>query len=675
MHIRPGITKKYSLVIATAGLLILLLTVSAAFMVVWKGAGDVKKSLEENTTGIYTETYNAMMGSFAESLRYNLFNLLYQLDMVRINRLINDMREGMPVKSIIVADSSGRALTDGTNENVSFGRQLVIDLKGIKSSPVMIEKTESGLRVVFLIGTNDYTAGYGEIIFSEDPLKKTLKMQDEAVSRIWESFTASFLKIALAGTAILAFITFIFGILFSKTLTGPIKELTEATKKIASGDMSHRVKVETADEIGELASTFNTMMDELRETTVSRDFTDALIDSLPGVFYFFNAQGRYLKWNKNLTIISGYSDEEIQSMNPLQFFAGEDKHIIEKRIQEAFENGYSTAEAELTTKDNRKIPYFFTGLRYIVGDEPYLIGVGIDITERKTAEDKLLELNRNLEAMVEDEVEKRRQQEHMLIHQSRLAAMGEMIGAIAHQWRQPLNALGLIVQDIRDADEYGELTKDYIDKSVEKSMNQIKFMSKTIDDFRNFFRPEKEKSPFDALIAIEVVLSMLSGQLKNNNIAYRLTCDARNRTFKEFPEIILPGDIHATGYRNEFQQAVLNIINNAKDAIIEAREKGKMGSAAEGVIEVDVSRAGDRVFISISDNAGGIPEEIMERIFDPYFTTKEQGKGTGIGLYMSKIIIENNMDGRLYAENVKDGAMFTIELSLNEGYDDRYASN
>lgn len=527
MDIRPGITRRYSLIIAATGLLILLLTVSASFMVVWTGAGDVKKSLKENTAIIYAETHHAMLKNLAEYLRHNLFNFLYHLDMERINRMINDMRKGMPVKSFIVTDSSGRALTDGTKENISFGMQLDIDFKAVRLSPVRIEKIADGSRVVFLIGTNDYTAGYGEIIFSEEPLKKALKMQDSAVLQIWDGFKGSFIKIALAVTAILAFITFILGILFSRTLSVPILKLTEATRKIAAGDMSHRVEIETADEIGELAGSFNTMTDRLQK-----------------------------------------------------------------------------------------------------------------------------------------EMELRGEKERLLMNQSKLAAMGEMISAIAHNWRQPLNAMGLIIQGIKDTYEFGGLTKNYIDESVEKSMKQLQFMSRTIDVFRNFFRHGRQKSSFDVKLAIGEVLSILSAQLKGNNISYRLTCRAHNRTSEDFSEIVQCDEMTITGYKTELEQAIFNILNNAADAIV-GRMCGRMPDKdGKGLIDIDVSRESNKVVIRISDNGGGIPEKIIGRIFEPYFSTREEGKGTGIGLYMAKVIIEDNMGGRIYAENVENGAMFTIELSL-----------
>jgi PAS domain S-box-containing protein len=286
-----------------------------------------------------------------------------------------------------------------------------------------------------------------------------------------------------------------------------------------------------------------------------------------------------------------------------------------------------------------------------------------EIKEHKRTEEALREkslqrdeLNRMLEHKVAEEVKKNIEKDSIMMHQSRLAAMGAMISAIAHQWRQPLNALGLIIQDIKDADEYGELTKDYIDRSVKKSMNQIKFMSKTIDDFRNFFRPDKERQAFDIKLAAGDILSMLSAQLKSNNISYRLTCHEHNKTVEDFREIIPCDAFNIAGYPNEMKQVFMNIVNNAKDAILQRREEGLMPAGKKGLILFDFEKEGDKKVIRITDNGGGIPQDIIDRIFDPYFTTKEQGRGTGIGLYMSKVIVESNMGGRLSVRNFDGGA-------------------
>lgn len=273
------------------------------------------------------------------------------------------------------------------------------------------------------------------------------------------------------------------------------------------------------------------------------------------------------------------------------------------------------------------------------------ISVCLDITGRKNAEEELRKINEKLGEMVDDAVSEVRAKDKMLIQQSKMAAMGEMIGAIAHQWRQPLNALGLIIQDLKVTFLLNELTKDSMEKITSDAMNQIKFMSKTIDDFRNFFRPDKPKAPFYIKNAVEDVLKITSAGLENNDIEVILDYEDAN--------------LAVVGYENEFKQVVLNLINNAKDAVAEKIKSEKI----EGKIKISLSKHNSKAILTVSDNGGGIENNVLEKIFEPYFTTKEQGKGTGIGLYMSKMIIEDNMSGKLSAVNTADGAKFLIELN------------
>jgi len=262
--------------------------------------------------------------------------------------------------------------------------------------------------------------------------------------------------------------------------------------------------------------------------------------------------------------------------------------------------------------------------------------------EVKAKTQELQNLNNNLQKSVDEQILEIRKKDQVLMQQAKMASMGEMIGAIAHQWRQPLNALALNIQLLIDMAEDDDCSVEEVEKFVDKNMQTIKFMSNTIDDFRNFFREDKEKKLFDIKDAIESTLSLQKDQLKNHNIELKLN--------------LKPAEI--IGFRNEFIQVILNIISNAKDAIDEKQ--------IDGIIEIENSLEDGMVKISIKDNAGGIDSAILDRIFEPYFTTKEQGKGTGMGLYMSKEIIEH-MGGDIEVKNVKNGAMFTISLPVNGG--------
>jgi signal transduction histidine kinase len=270
-----------------------------------------------------------------------------------------------------------------------------------------------------------------------------------------------------------------------------------------------------------------------------------------------------------------------------------------------------------------------------------------DITERRKIEEalnlkqhQLEELNRNLEKRVREEVGKNRKKDHILIQQTRQAAMGEMIGNIAHQWRQPLTVVALIVQDLAECYTYGEFSRDYLFSSIDKAMEVIQHMSQTIDDFRSCFRPDKEKKQFSIQDVIGKAISLIEPHLKHHGITVELHAE---------------DDCFCFGYLNEYSQVLLNIFTNAKEAFLER-------GTPQPRIRVKTCREDDRAVVTIADNAGGIPKKIMGKIFEPYFTTKDMG--TGIGLYMSKNIIEKNMNGRLTVCNCEDGAEFRIEVPL-----------
>ena len=270
-----------------------------------------------------------------------------------------------------------------------------------------------------------------------------------------------------------------------------------------------------------------------------------------------------------------------------------------------------------------------------------------EVERRKTVESELQlqkellqELNESLESQVQVEVKKNREKDELLLLQCRQAAMGEMIGNIAHQWRQPLNTISLMVYDLTDAFRFGEIDREYVDKSEADIKSVIEHMSQTIDDFRNFFKPNKEKQYFSLAEVVKTSVSFLDASLRNSGIKVITEVD---------PEITL------FGYSSEFAQVLLNLINNSKDAIADQQIE-------KPVIRISSHIKSGKAETRVIDNAGGIPQEIMHKIFDPYFTTKEQGKGTGVGLYMSKTIIERNMGGDIEARNTRTGAEFLIKI-------------
>lgn len=237
-------------------------------------------------------------------------------------------------------------------------------------------------------------------------------------------------------------------------------------------------------------------------------------------------------------------------------------------------------------------------------------------------------------------LEELREKEQLLIQQSRMAAMGEMLGNIAHQWRQPLNVLGVKVQELGFSYAYGELNKELLDANITMAVEILQHLSQTITVFQNFTVPDKEKSLFRVEQVVADTVQILGESLKKNGI----TLNVRST-----------GDPQINGYPNEYSQVLMNLILNARDALLEQRSSNPR-------ITVLSWRENDRSVSTISDNGGGIKEEIMDKIFDPYFTTKDLGKGTGVGLFLSKTIIEKNMGGRITVRNIKDGSEFRIEV-------------
>jgi PAS domain S-box-containing protein len=288
--------------------------------------------------------------------------------------------------------------------------------------------------------------------------------------------------------------------------------------------------------------------------------------------------------------------------------------------------------------------------RITLADRHVILANVRDISERKRVlaalaarQEEISTLNRDLANRVRQETEKNRQKDLLLLNQTRLAAMGEMIGNIAHQWRQPLNALSILLANLRFDYETTCEHPETLLASHRQADEILRKMSSTIDDFRNFFRPDKQRAPFTVVEAIGDALLLIEASLARHNVGLRFI--ARHN-----PRVM--------GFRGEFSQVILNVLSNAKDAILEHKPP-------RGLITIRVMARLGRAVVHIRDNGGGIPPDVMERIFDPYFTTKNDRGGTGLGLYMSKTIINDHMHGTLNAGNVGDGTRIIIRIPLH----------
>lgn len=262
------------------------------------------------------------------------------------------------------------------------------------------------------------------------------------------------------------------------------------------------------------------------------------------------------------------------------------------------------------------------------------------LVEERTGE--LNQINLNLEERVKEEVEENRKKDRLVFEQSRRMTMGELLMNIAHHWRQPLNVVAAISQEIEDSYKYGELTSDYLGKSIKTIMDQLIQLSGTINIFRDIYYSEKEIEEFAISESVRKSVSVVNDYLKCNNITVHT----------DFPE-----DIPVNGNSNDFCQAIIKILINAIEIIKERKvENGRITIKGKRI------SPGQRSLVTISDNGGGIEPENMNRIFDPYFTTKHMTMGTGLGLYIAKTIIENEMEGTLSVKNSNEGAQFIIDV-------------
>lgn len=402
---------------------------------------------------------------------------------------------------------------------------------------------------------------------------------------------------------------------------------------------------------------------ELRNVIVARKQVEAvlrgseerfrvLVNTIPALIWLKDANGVYLSCNEAFERLFGARKDTIIGKTDYELSTKELAAQFREKDLKVMSTGHLISYEQLLTfaDDDHQawIETTKTPMYDSAGNLIGILGVGHDITDRKNAEKELAqkqkqleELNQHLEQRIAEAVLDSRKKDQILILQGRQAAMGEMIGNIAHQWRQPLNTLGLIVQELRMIYSRGELSKEYLDASVKKAMEWVSYMSKTIDDFSNYFKPTNEKMLFSVNQVVLKTVSLVEASLKKLNIHI---------------DVIEDVNVEIQGYANEYSQVLLNMLLNCRDAF----ESSDI--AGQRVVTITICKEDQLSVVTVADNAGGIAEDILDKIFDPYFTTKGPDKGTGIGLYMSKAIIEKNMHGRLFVRNLAAGVEFRIEV-------------
>ena len=254
---------------------------------------------------------------------------------------------------------------------------------------------------------------------------------------------------------------------------------------------------------------------------------------------------------------------------------------------------------------------------------------------------ELLLLNQTLEERVKEELNKNKQKQKVMFWQSRLASLGQMLANIAHQWRQPLTELNLTLYNMKKSSlshKNNEVQSFYLE-----SKNIIKNMSNTIDDFTNFFNPNKEKNLFSVSNSINEAIQISERIVKDQNISIKLDVE----------------EISLLGISNELTQIIINLLHNSKDAFVN-------NNILNREIKIMTKKRDDFIVINVIDNAGSIEEKNMEKVFEPYFTTKHTSSGTGLGLFMSKMICEQAFNGSIEFQNTQTGVIFSITIPLEK---------
>jgi two-component system sporulation sensor kinase A len=338
-------------------------------------------------------------------------------------------------------------------------------------------------------------------------------------------------------------------------------------------------------------------------------------------------EGRIVQCNVQLLKLLGISLADVSQINFFDLIQFSTKEDLLKTIESMDFNKFSFIQ-EVQLKHNPE-KYFLLFIAPFIEKEYKnkieLFVILYDISEKKQIE------------------KENREKEQMLLHQSKLASIGESLSALAHQWRQPLNSLSLMIQFIHQLSELNQLNKENLKEVLDEALQQINFLSHTIDDFRNFFRVDQEKKDFSVKEEIDSLLKILQIQLENHNIKIKISGD----------------DFYVYGFPNLFKHALLNILNNSKDAILDIQKEEKDFA---GIISINLDA--NKHLIKICDNGGGIKEEILQKIFQPYVSTKKV-EGTGLGLYLTYIII-NKMNANIncynHTENNQKGACFIIKF-------------
>jgi len=435
----------------------------------------------------------------------------------------------------------------------------------------------------------------------------------------------------LIGIAVLTVLTVaLLAVFISRTLTGPIRKLAEGAEEIGRGNLDHIVGTTAPDEIGELSRAFDRMTDAIKKTTVSRDallqernFSDSVINSIPGIFYLFDENGRFIRWNRNFEKVTEYPAAIIPEISPLDLFSGEDQNRVAAKIQNIFIAGEDFVEADLLSRSGKQTPYYLTGLNVSINDRTLLIGIGLDITERRLAEARLERAHQELERSNKE--------------------LEQFAYVASHDLQEPLRMVSSFTQLLarRYADKLDQDAMEFIHYAVDGANR----MQQLIQDLLAFSRVTTRGQPKTRIHAHDALDNALS------NLQTVIAETGARITHDDLPEVYFD--------RTQLVQVFQNLIGNA----IKFRK-----SDQSPCVHIAFHQQAAECVFSVQDNGIGINPKYFNRIFVIFkrLHTRETYPGSGIGLALCKSIVERH-GGRIWVESQPDnGAAFRFTVPVQE---------
>lgn len=452
-------------------------------------------------------------------------------------------------------------------------------------------------------------------------------------SRLNHNIRRTFLESSVF-TVLAIVVAWVFAYFISNQLVLRLLTLASVMKNVREGNRNITANENELKEIADLALEFNLMLRALNESEASvqksKERLELAFEGSGDGLWDWNIKEDILYFSPTWKKMIGYEDSEISNL-----FSNWEKNVHPDDLTQALKDIEDHLEGKTPLYRNvhrlrHKEGYWVWNLARGKalydknGTAVRMVGTHTDISNQKKLEQEL------------------KDQEELIIAQSRHVAMGEMIGMIAHQWRQPITVIAMDANNMLLDIELDEVNLDKFKSEANSILHQTQYLSKTIDDFRNFFRPNKEKEIIKLSDIFKEAQMIMGKSLESSMITL-------NMNIKE--------DIVVQTYTRELMQVVINILKNAKEALLENKHDDR-------TINVDIFRKQEKAIIMICDNGGGIPDEIMSHIFEPYFSTKDQQTGTGLGLHMSKTIIEKHLHGMIIATNVGQGACFELNIPI-----------